>query len=135
MNSNSILPALVGFVLILTFSGCDSSSISSNDLNKDGTVATTKNKAQKPGNFKKGPTKGLTAKNRFNIDITAQGSLKPGNSVSLSTKVQSYLPSCDADIKLLLPEITAIENGFNLIAKTPLATQMSRKVSLGKGRL
>jgi hypothetical protein len=82
------------------------------------------------------PTSGSLA--RFNVDLRAAGSFRPGQPVQLTMSVSALLPTSDATVDLVLPELAQAElrGGWDRYQPTrggalrPLA---SRRQALGRG--
>lgn len=85
----------------------------------------------------------LAAVPRFELDLEARGSLKPGQPVQIAVNVRSDLPTQEAEIALILPEVAAAHEaeqhrGNRDIIELPinvlLPAEFSERASLEQGQ-
>lgn len=128
------------FLLVLAFgllviAGCDQASVT------DSNVAVPSEQEATSGAIDglSSSSEEVPEVTRFELGLQAQGSLKPGKPVQITVKVYSALPTKQANLKLFLPAVAALQNSQGsrqpvLPRGKPIPTQGSWSQGIGQGQ-
>ncbi|HET7464801.1 MAG TPA: hypothetical protein VFJ82_26395, partial [Longimicrobium sp.] len=75
---------------------------------------------------------------RFNVDLHASGSFRPGEPVQINMSVRAVLPTTDATVDLVLPELAEAElrggwDQFQPVRGQPIRPLASKRQALSRG--
>lgn len=118
---------------LLVFGGCDQIAVMDKEVG-----STHQFEATSSENYGSQYRK-LPAAMRFKLNLRAEGSFKPGEIVQISVKALSNLPTKQAELKLILPEVAALQEskgqGRAVLSRSkPIPTHGSWNRDLGQGQ-